>query len=411
MSVFENIRIALRAISGNKLRSGLTMLGIVIGVAAVVALMSVGEGATSGITESVQGMGTNLITVSSSRSFQRIQTGTSGNSGTLLYSDYVAILEEIGSQAAVAPYYQGMVAVNYGDRSTNATVTGVTSNYPEVNSYTIAKGRKLTDQDSLQKSRVAVLGATSAEDLFSGLNPIGREIQMNGKKFEVVGVFQPKGSSGLNFQDDLVLIPIETAYNVVFGAQATSRGKKVISGIALSATNADQIDSIMSKIEYTLRRERGMTLTDELTLSVSSQSQMLESLSSITGTMTALLGAIAGISLLVGGIGIMNITLVSVRERTREIGLRKAVGAPRGVILFQFLTETLTLSIFGGIIGVLLGWGIAWGVSTSGLITTKVTSNVVFMSIGMATLVGLIFGIYPAFQAASLRPIEALKYE
>lgn len=411
MSIIENFRIALRAISGNKLRSGLTMLGIIIGVAAVVALMSVGEGATSGITERVEGMGTNLITVSSGRSFQRMQTAVSGTSATLLYSDYVAIVEEIGSQAAVAPYYQGNVVVKNGDRSTNATVTGVTSNYPEVNSYTIAKGRKLTDQDSLQKSRVVVLGATSAEDLFSGLNPIGREIQLNGKKFEVVGVLQAKGSSGLNLQDDLVLIPIETAYNVVFGAQATSRGKKIISGIALSATNADQVDSIMSKIEYTLRRERGMTLTDELTFSVSSQSQMLESLSSITGTMTALLGAIAGISLLVGGIGIMNITLVSVRERTREIGLRKAVGAPKGVILFQFLTETLTLSIFGGIIGVLLGWGIAWGVSTSGLITTKVTSNVVLMSIGMAIVVGLIFGIYPAFQAASLRPIEALKYE
>lgn len=411
MSVIENFRIALRAISGNKLRSGLTMLGIIIGVAAVVALMSVGEGATSGITERVEGMGTNLITVSSGRSFQRMQTAVSGTSATLLYSDYVAIVEEIGSQAAVAPYYQGNVVVKNGDRSTNATVTGVTSNYPEVNSYTIAKGRKLTDQDSLQKSRVVVLGATSAEDLFSGLDPIGREIQLNGKKFEVIGVLQAKGSSGLNLQDDLVLIPIETAYNVVFGAQATSRGNKIISGIALSATNADQVDSIMSKIEYTLRRERGMTLTDEMTFSVSSQSQMLESLNSITGTMTALLGAIAGISLLVGGIGIMNITLVSVRERTREIGLRKAVGAPKGVILFQFLTETLTLSIFGGIIGVLLGWGIAWGVSTSGLITTKVTSNVVLMSIGMAIVVGLIFGIYPAFQAASLRPIEALKYE
>ena len=408
MSVFMNFRIALRAIGANKLRSGLTVLGIIIGVAAVVALMSVGQGATSGITSQVEGMGTNLITVSGSRAFMPMR---GGQSYSLMYKDYEAILDVIGEKAKIAPYYQGNANVIYGEREADTSVTGVLSTYQDVNEYEVASGRFVTDQDNLEAAKVAVLGATTAEDLFAGLNPLGRDIKVDGKDYTVIGVLSEKGSSGFTSQDEMVLVPLETAYTRIFGGQAKSGGEYTISGMAISVINADDVDSIMSEIEYILRREHGLTLTDDMVFTISSQTQMLESLSDISGTLTAMLGAIAGISLLVGGIGIMNITLVSVRERTREIGLRKAVGATRGIILVQFLIETLTLSIFGGLLGVLIGGGIAWFVSSTGVLTASVTFDTIFISFLMAVLVGIIFGLYPAFQAAGLQPIEALRYE
>lgn len=408
MSVFMNFRIALRAISANKLRSGLTVLGIIIGVAAVVALMAVGQGATSGITSQVEGMGTNLITVSGSRAFMPMRAA---QSEFLMFSDYRAIFETIGEEAKIAPYYQGNINVMYGEREANTSVTGVLSNYDDVNEYEVGSGRFITDQDNLEAAKIAVLGATTAEDLFAGLNPLGRDIKLDGKNYTVIGVLSEKGSSGFTPQDEMVLVPLETAYTRIFGGQTKSGGEYTISGLAISVINADNVDSIMSEVEYILRREHGLTLTDDLVFTISSQTQMLESLSDISGTLTIMLGAIAGISLLVGGIGIMNITLVSVRERTREIGLRKAVGATREIILVQFLIETLTLSIFGGLLGVLIGSGIAWFVSSTGVLTASVTFDTIFISFLMAVLVGIIFGLYPAFQAAGLQPIEALRYE
>ena len=407
MNIFENFRIALRALTANKLRSGLTMLGIIIGVAAVVALMAVGKGATSGITSQVEGLGTNLISVSSGRFFQ--QPGVQAQS--LLYSDYQAIEKAVGNLAEITPAYQTMANVINGDRQSDYTITGVQANFTTVNSYTVARGRFITEQDNNGQARVAVIGSQAAEDLFSSLNPVGREIQIDGITFKVVGVLESKGTSGFTSQDDIVLIPLETGYERLFGGRALSGGKRTLTGISLSAHDSAQTDNIISTVEYTLRREHGLTLRDDLGFVVSSQTQMLSTLSTITGTMTALLGAIAAISLLVGGIGIMNITLVSVRERTREIGLRKAVGARRNVILLQFLAETLTLSIMGGIVGILLGAAIAWVVSLSGVISTLITADTIALAFGSAVLVGLFFGIYPAYQAAGLRPIEALRYE
>jgi putative ABC transport system permease protein len=407
MNFFENFRIALRALTANKLRSGLTMLGIIIGVAAVVALMAVGKGATSGITSQVEGLGTNVITVSTARFFREAGSTTQ----TLFYADYETIEEEIGSLAKTTPYFQIQASVVNGDRQADYSVTGVTSNFASVNAYTVSRGRFITQQDNLGEARVAVIGSQTSQDLFAGLNPLGRDIQINGISFSVVGVLASKGTSGFSSQDDVVLIPLETGYSRLFGGRAFSGGRRTLSGITLSALDAEQVDSIIAKVEYTLRREHSLTLRDDLGFSVTSQSQMLSTLSSITGTLTALLGAIAAISLLVGGIGIMNITLVSVRERTREIGLRKAVGARRNIILAQFLVETLTLSILGGLLGTLLGVAIAWVVSLSGLIAATVTVDTVLLAFSSAALVGLFFGIYPAYQAAGLRPIEALRYE
>jgi len=407
MNIFENFRIALKALAANKLRSGLTMLGIIIGVAAVVALMAVGNGATSGITSQVQGLGTNLIAVSSARFFQ--QPGVQSQS--LYYADYLTIEKAVGAQADITPYFQTQASVIAGERQSNYSVTGIEANFAAVNSYTVARGRFITNQDSAGQARVAVIGSQTAQDLFSGLNPVGRDIQINGVTFSVVGVLKAKGSSGFSSQDDVVLIPLETGYERMFGGRALNAGKRTLSGITLSAHDSSQTDSIISTVEFALRRDHGLTLRDELPFNVTSQTQLLSSLSTITTTLTALLGAIAAISLLVGGIGIMNITLVSVRERTREIGLRKAVGARRNVILLQFLAETLTLSILGGVLGILAGAAIAGVVTYSGLITAKVTADTVVLAFGSAALVGLFFGIYPAYQAAGLRPIEALRYE
>jgi putative ABC transport system permease protein len=407
MNIFENIRIALRALAANKLRSGLTMLGIIIGVAAVVALMAVGQGATSGITSQVQDLGTNLITVSSGRSFQ--QGGA--QSQVLYYADYQAIKKAVGLAAIIAPYYQTQSNVINGNVSANYNITGVDPQFMSVRAYTVARGRAITEGDNSSEARLVVLGSQVAIDLFGGLNPVGREIQIDGISFSVIGVLESKGSTGFGSADDVVLIPLKTGYNRLFGGRAVSGGKQLLSGIALSAVQSSQIDSLVSKVEYTLRKQHNLTLTDTLGFNVSSQNQMLSTLSTISSTLTSLLGAIAAISLLVGGIGIMNIMLVSVRERTREIGLRKAVGARRNIILMQFLVETLTLSVVGGMLGILLGWTIAALVSASGLITAQVTFSNILLAFGSAAIVGLFFGIYPAYQAAGLRPIEALRYE
>jgi putative ABC transport system permease protein len=410
MNILNNIRVALRALRANKLRSTLTVLGIVIGVAAVVALLSIGRGATSGITNSIESMGTNLITISSGRFFGQ-GTGGQASSGTLLYTDYEKIAAKVSGMRAISPYYSSMDQVSTSNLTSNYTILGVTTEYKDATNQVVQDGRWLTSEDYATKSRVAVIGATVATDLFQGLNPIGRKIKINNSQFEVVGVLESKGTMGFMSGDSNIFIPLSTGYSKVFGWRAISQGKYVLSGITVSAQNADDVNTMITQIETTLRSAHNLSLSDDLPFSVSSQASMLSSLSTVTNTMTALLGAIAGISLLVGGIGIMNITLVSVTERTREIGLRKAVGAPQKAILFQFLVETMTLSVLGGVIGILLGASIAWVFSFLGLITAKVTWDVILLSFSFSALIGLFFGIYPAYQASKLRPIEALRYE
>jgi putative ABC transport system permease protein len=408
MNLFENLRIALRAITANKLRSGLTMLGIIIGVGAVVALMSIGKGATESVTSRVENLGSNLISISSMGGFFRPQSGT----GARLYlADYEALVKELKNVAGYAPAYQSSYTIKYGTATATYTITGVTEDFTKVRAYTLAQGRLLTQADRLSKARVAVLGSQTATDIFSTLNPIGREIKINGVTFTVVGVLESKGSSGFASGDDLVLIPLETGYAKLFGGRSMLNGKRILTQLSLSASNPEVVDQVIAAIELIMRRQHKLTLTDDLDVSITSQSQILQNLTGITDTLTYFLGAIAAISLLVGGIGIMNITLVSVTERTREIGLRKAVGARRGAILMQFLVETITLSITGGLLGIGLGASIAWAVTTSGLIQAQVTMDTILLSFFFAAMIGIFFGIYPAFRAAGLRPIEALRYE
>ena len=409
MNILESIRISFRALLANKLRSGLTMLGIIIGVAAVVALMAIGRGATRSVTSTVEGLGSNLISVSSARNVR--QTGVSAIPSPLYYSDYQAIAKDTSNVVGIAPIYQTSAQVMYGANQSQFSITGVTPVFSAVNAYTVAQGRFISNGDNSAEARVVVLGSQAATDLFSGLNPMGRDITINGINFTVIGVLTSKGSTGFFSQDEVILIPIETGYSRLFGGRALENGQRILSSISLSATNPNVVSSVISQVEYILRRDHGLTLHDTLPFSVSSQNQFLSTLNTISTTLTTFLAAIAGISLFVGGIGIMNIMLVSVRERTREIGLRKAVGARRSAILMQFLVETVTMSLFGGVIGILLGAGIAGIVTLTGLITTYVSLDVILYSFFFAALVGLFFGIYPAYQAASLRPIEALRYE
>jgi len=385
------------------------MLGIIIGVAAVVALMAIGRGATRSVTSTVEGLGSNLISVSSARNVR--QAGVGAQPTPLYYSDYQAIAKDTSNVIGIAPVYQTSAQVMYGANQSQFTITGVTPEFASINAYTIAQGRFINNGDNSAESRVVILGSQAATDLFSGLNPMGRDITINGINFTVIGVLASKGSTGFFSQDEVILIPLETGYSRLFGGRALENSKRILSSISLSATNPNAVSSVISQVEYILRRNHGLTLHDTLPFSVSSQNQFLSTLNTISTTLTTFLAAIAGISLFVGGIGIMNIMLVSVRERTREIGLRKAVGARRSAILMQFLVETVTMSLFGGVIGILLGAGIAGIVTLTGLITTYVSLDVILYSFFFAALVGLFFGIYPAYQAASLRPIEALRYE
>jgi len=409
MNILGNIKIALRALRANMLRSSLTVLGIVIGVAAVVALLSIGRGATANITDQVSSLGSNLITISTQMQFG--PGGGSGNSTTLLYSDYESIQSSVANIADIVPIYSAREQVASTNRTSNYTVSGVTPNYTDVRSYEIDQGRFLTEADYLANDEVAVVGSTVAEDLFEGLNALGRTIKINNREFQIVGVLAESGSGGMTSGDDIILIPLSTGYSKIFGSSAMSNGKQTLSTIMISAASAETVDTVISDVELVLRSNHKLTLSEDLGFTVASQAQALETLSTVSSTLTAFLGAIAAISLLVGGIGIMNIMLVSVTERTREIGLRKAVGATQRVILTQFLIETMVLALLGGILGILLGVTIALIVTWLGLITAKITADVILLAFFSAALIGVFFGIYPAYQASKLRPIVALRYE
>jgi putative ABC transport system permease protein len=410
MLITQNILTALRGLMANKLRSALTILGIVIGVAAVVALMAIGNGATSSITSRIASNGSNLLNIQAGRS-QRPAPGSQFAPTYLTYKDYQALSKTLSDVAGIAPAYQGRYTVTQSTLSSQVQVTGVTEDYMKVHTFEIEIGRGINATDRAKKSQVAVIGATTAADLLPDVMAVGRKIKINNISFTVVGVLKAKGSTGFDNVDDVVFVPLETGYYKLFGSNAVQNGEKVVSAIAVSASSAEVVDSVSAQIDFVMRRMHHIKAGADNDFRVQNQAQLLSTLSSVTTTLTTFLGAIAALSLLVGGIGIMNITLVSVSERTREIGLRKAVGARKDHILFQFLVETMTLSISGGVIGILLGTAIAGVVTMLGLITAQVTASSVMLSFFFSMAIGLFFGIYPAYRAANLEPMEALRSE
>jgi putative ABC transport system permease protein len=406
----QNVRSALRALLANKLRSALTMLGIVIGVGSVVALLSVGTGAQSSITNQISNIGANVITIYSGTRNQSAPSGAGGGATAPLTYEESKELKGLTGVAAVSPQVQSRQTLKYQTSQTSVQVVGVEPDYAVVHPNQLDHGSFISASDVSSKARVAVVGSQVVTDLFGGLDPVGKSIKINGILFQVIGVLKSQGSGGFGFsRDSTTYVPITTAMARLSNSRVGNQ--KSVSTIEVSAVNSDSIDAAIAAITAKLHTLHKIGVGESNDFTVQSQSDILATATSVTTTLTVFLGAIAGISLLVGGIGVMNIMLVSVTERTREIGLRKAVGARRRDILYQFLTETLVLSIVGGVIGIVIGWGIATAVSAAGLMTTVVSVESVALAFGFSAAIGIFFGLYPANRAAGLKPIEALRYE
>lgn len=424
MNLLESFRIALRALWANKLRAALTMLGIIIGVSAVVSLMSIGRGAQATVTASISQIGTNLIFISPGSTTQSGVRQASGTAPTLTLDDAKALDDPFNAPAiaAVSP-----VMITFGQvvalgQNVNTRIMGVEPAAQAISSLVVVDGEFISQQQVDANSRVAVLGATVAKTLFEGMSPVGQEIKINGQTFRIIGVLEARGGMAMLNQDDVVLAPITTVMNRL-QAQRTARGSRNVSTIYVQAVNEAAIPQAQEQIAVILRERHRLT-TGQDDFSITTQEQILGVLNQVTGILTIFLGAVAGISLLVGGIGVMNIMLVSVTERTREIGIRKAVGAKQRDILVQFLIEAVVLSGVGGGIGLSLGFLISRAISALNLgasttsvgsampgLQALVTPDIVILAFSVSAAVGLFFGIYPARRAAQLHPIDALRYE
>jgi putative ABC transport system permease protein len=407
MNLTESFLTALDSLMANKMRAVLTMLGVIIGVAAVIALMSIGNGVSDSITGEIQSIGTNLVSISTD--FEN-----SNGLQSLSMSDVAALSDPLNvpSVAEVSATVQGSMEVVGDGRTSNTSVIGVTANYFAINNLAeeFQSGDRLTDNDIETTARVAVIGSEAAADLFGDAFPIGKSIKINGVSYEVVGVLSEQGQGFTGNTDGNVYIPITTAQSRLFTARTRS-GEKAVSSITAQAKSEELADTAVEEITDILREQHGIVYADDDDFTIFSQTDLLATFDTITAALTGFLGSIAGISLFVGGIGIMNIMLVSVTERTREIGIRKAVGALKRDILVQFLLESMLLSVLGGAIGILIGWGASSVVGSALDVNTVVDSGTITLATGFAAAVGLVFGIYPAWRAAGLRPIEALRYE
>jgi len=412
MNLWESVVSSWQTIYANKMRSGLTMLGIVIGVSAVVFLVSFGRGHEANVTAIFEAMGANAIYITSSTSMTQ---GAAGATGSLTLEDAKAIAtsNQAPSIALVAPIIEKMGNVIYGNENNTIDIVGVTPEIAAITSYPVAEGRFISEQDVKRGADVAVLGSKSASDLFGTENPLGETIRVSGRQFEVIGVIEKKGGFMGAAADDFIMIPLTTMQSRIMG-QTSTRGR-LVQTIAIQAVSTDQIDAAREQAASILRQRHHIREGDDDDFVVIDMQEILNRMHEVLGIFQVFIGSVGGISLLVGGIGIMNIMLVSVTERTREIGVRKAVGAKRRDILRQFLVESAMLSFSGGVIGLILaliGTTLVTGVELGGYsVKAPMSPDIVIIAASVAIFVGLASGAYPAFRAASLDPIESLRHE
>ncbi|MDO8560179.1 MAG: ABC transporter permease [bacterium] len=391
------------ALTANKARSGLTILGIVIGIASVIAMVSIGAGTQSTIESNIEGLGSNLLTVlpgvqQAGRAFVSAGRG----SAQTLTNDDAEALKEVSGVAAISPEVSRRYQITATGNNTNSTVMGAVPAYAAVHNVAVASGTFITEQSQRSLGRVAVLGPTVAEDLFGeGVDPLGKTIRINRINFKVIGMLQTKGGSGFSNPDDMVFVPLSSMQKLLAGSD-------YVSSIAMTSEQKDLMASVQAEASALLTMRHRVATPD---FSIISQADILGTLSQVMTAFTVFLASIAGISLVVGGIGIMNMMLTAVTERTREIGLRMALGAKRREVAAQFLAESIALTFIGGAVGIGLGWVIARLVSQLGSIATRVSPESVALAFGVAAAIGIVFGYYPARRAAKLNPIEALRHE
>ncbi len=407
MTIFDILHETYSAIFANKVRSGLTMLGIVIGISSVIVMLSIGQGAQTSIESSIQSIGSNLIMImpgAQKGPGMQVSSGR-GSAKSLTISDADAISEQISNVNAVAPEVSGRYQVAASGQNTNTSITGVNAEYQTVRNITISEGDFISEQNVNSMSKVAVIGPNVKEDLFGTeeTDIIGKKIRINKIDFTIIGITKVKGGTGFGSQDDLIWIPISTA-------QRFLSGDEYVTTISVQAKDAESATQIQEDVTSLLLEKHNIK-DGTADFSTFNQADIAATATSITQIFTILLGSVAGISLVVGGIGIMNMMLTTVTERTREIGLRKAIGAKRKDISLQFLIEALMLTFIGGAVGIILGWLISFLINYFNLIATEVSVFSIVLSFTVSAAIGVVFGYYPARRAAGLNPIDALKYE